>query len=331
MSTTADVADEQGLAEALADLRSDDTEVNLVVLGHVNGNPNLVDVVHVGTSLSEVADVLDPKQTMYVVVRLTSTFDMSTTVKFVYAHWVGNKVPYATRGKCGVVHESVRSRLGAFHLELETDSVEDLTQEAIMQKLEENSGTKSKVLESTEGRQERGFTSSQILSNKTSSTGHKSMSSTKVNAVSKEGAPVQFAPEVPDAVADVRDDGTATNWMLAGYERGDPKQQIVVLGSGTGGLEELKAGFDNSLAMYALLRVTDVVDDITTVKFVYILWMGDKVKPMSRAKVSTHKGAVEEMFKPAHVTIFASDLSDLKGVMDKVTSASGTKVHVRSS
>ena len=32
---------------------------------------------------------------------------MSTTVKFVYVHWVGKDVPYAKRGKYGVVHGSV--------------------------------------------------------------------------------------------------------------------------------------------------------------------------------------------------------------------------------
>ena len=41
---------------------------------------------------------------------------------------------------------------------------------------------------------------------------------------------------------------------------------------------------------------TDVVDDIPTVKFVYIQWVGNDVKPLSKAKISTHKGALEEMF-----------------------------------
>lgn len=41
---------------------------------------------------------------------------------------------------------------------------------------------------------------------------------------------------------------------------------------------------------------TDIVDDIPTVKFVYIQWVGNDVKPLSKAKISTHKGALEEMF-----------------------------------
>ncbi len=42
---------------------------------------------------------------------------------------------------------------------------------------------------------------------------------------------------------------------------------------------------------------SDVVDDIPTIKFVYLLWMGENCKPMSKAKFSTRKGDLEEVFK----------------------------------
>lgn len=41
---------------------------------------------------------------------------------------------------------------------------------------------------------------------------------------------------------------------------------------------------------------TDIVDDIPTVKFAFIHWVGDGVKPLTRAKVTPHKGAIEEQF-----------------------------------
>ena len=40
-------------------------------------------------------------------VRMEETFDMSTTVKFVYVHWVGKDIPYVRKGKYGVVHGSI--------------------------------------------------------------------------------------------------------------------------------------------------------------------------------------------------------------------------------
>ena len=49
--------------------------------------------------------------------------------------------------------------------------------------------------------------------------------------------------------------------------------------------------------------------------------IGESTKPMTRAKISTHKGVAEQTFTPAHVTIFASDLSDLSesNIMNKVS------------
>lgn len=48
--------------------------------------------------------------------------------------------------------------------------------------------------------------------------------------------------------------------------------------------------------------------------------VGTKVKPMAKAKISTHKGTAEEIFCPAHVTVYASDLSDIvqRNIMEKV-------------
>ena len=40
-------------------------------------------------------------------VRLEETIDMSSTVKFVYVHWIGKDVPFVKRGKYGVVQGSI--------------------------------------------------------------------------------------------------------------------------------------------------------------------------------------------------------------------------------
>ena len=63
-------------------------------------------------------------------------------------------------------------------------------------------------------------------------------------------------------------------------------------------LEHLFVHDLHELCMYIIHFVvqTDIVDDIPTVKFVYIQWVGNDVKPLSKAKISTHKGALEEMF-----------------------------------
>ena len=47
---------------------------------------------------------------------------------------------------------------------------------------------------------------------------------------------------------------------------------IDLTSTGTGDSKEMVASLVDDKAMYGLYRVTDHVDNITTVKFVYIIW-----------------------------------------------------------
>jgi len=94
MGTTAEVANPARLRAALAEVRSDAGELyrkSWVVVGHVDNNPLAVDVLHADTgpdaSLEGLYGYLRDDQVMYCLLRLTTTFDVSTTVKFVYIHW----------------------------------------------------------------------------------------------------------------------------------------------------------------------------------------------------------------------------------------------------
>lgn len=62
--------------------------------------------------------------------------------------------------------------------------------------------------------------------------------------------------------------------------------------------------------VHYVVAQTDIVDDIPTVKFVYIQWVGNDVKPLSKAKISTHKGALEEMFYVS-LSLLVQDRSQL--------------------
>ena len=41
-------------------------------------------------------------------VRFEEQIDQSTTVKFVYFHWIGKQIPFTMKGRYGIVHGSVR-------------------------------------------------------------------------------------------------------------------------------------------------------------------------------------------------------------------------------
>lgn len=325
MSTSAEFVDGANFVEAIRSVRDDSTDDKYVIVQHVDGNPNKLTVFRTGQDPAEIASYLDDTQAMYALARYESTFDMSNTIKFVYFRWMGDQIPFGKKGRYGVVHGSIEEKFNPFHLMIETNSRDDFDTDKILQQLEENTGKKSKVLETkTPGMQERGFTNNQLPQKRAPQ-----QSSVATPGVSKIGGRIDITSDVMCALGEVRKDDDDTRWMLAEYETA--KGPVTCTGKGSGDLSELKESLDDTKVMYGLYRVTDTVDDITTVKFVYIQWVGCNVKPMMRAKISTNKGIVEEAFAPFHVNIFATELSDLseKIIMDKVTAASGTMSHVK--
>ncbi|XP_045197912.2 uncharacterized protein LOC123552361 [Mercenaria mercenaria] len=323
MSTSASFDNPEEFQEAMASVRNDASEDVYVIVGHIDNDPARVGVLKVGQSVDELADLVDSEQVMYILARYESTFDMSTTVKFVYFRWLGENVAFTKKGKFGVVHGSIQEKFNPYHLFIETGSVDDFLADKILQQLEENTGKKSKVLESTQGHQMRGFTATQLPERERSAKTGPLMSSV--------GATVKISEDVLEAISTVRHDENPTRWLVAEYLDGSPKGPIILTATGEGDSDEIVEVLSEDKPMYALYRTADVVDDITIVKFVYIIWVGNSVKPMTKAKISTHKGIAESTFGPFHVAIFASDSAELseKAITEKVTSASGSKSHVK--
>jgi hypothetical protein len=340
MSTAVSLFDEEQFKDAIADVRADSSDTKWALFGHHEGNPNEIECIGVGSGdPEEMASYMNDSQNMYGLVRLEQTFDMSTTVKFVYVILVGKDVPFVKKGKYGVVQGAIEEHFSSYHVVVEVDTRDEVTSELIETKLQETSGTRNKVLEASEAkvRPERGFTSG--TTTKVDPTGSTPTKSSHMVGIGKagssfggfsgraKGSGVVISQEVKDAVADVISDATETKWCAAGYEDQNVKKPIVLLGSGEGTVDNMKPLCPENHVIYGYVRMTDIVDDIPTVKFVYIKWIGETTKIMTKAQVATHKGGVEEVFYPAHVTVVASTPTELthRILLDKVAAASGSK------
>ncbi|KAK2164801.1 hypothetical protein NP493_1398g00049 [Ridgeia piscesae] len=319
MSTTAEVADGDRLQEAIRALRSDNRPPECrawLIVGHVDNNPTLIDVVAQDTSPdASIGDDffahLHDDQMMYCLVRLCTSFDMATTVKFVYIHWIGDNVPFVKKGRYGVVHGSIEQHFNPYHALIETGSLEDLKEDELVKKLEEGSGTRNHVIEgSLEGRQERGFTAHAV----------KKQVTTQLRNVAPSGASVEVTQELTDALMEVRQDTSDVSWMLAGFEDNNLKRPLALVAKGTGDISELRDSFLDDQVMYALYRTSDCIDDIKTVKFVYIYWIGEKTRPLMKGKVSAYSGPIQHIFSPMHVSLSFTAKSDIKEdvIRDKV-------------
>jgi hypothetical protein len=65
-------------------------------------------------------------------------------------------------------------------------------------------------------------------------------------------------------------------------------------GSGSGGIDVLKAKFEDNQICFALTSMADKIDDSVTVKFIWINWLGSSVGTMMKARLSTQIGSVKE-------------------------------------
>jgi len=126
----------------------------------------------------------------------------------------------------------------------------------------------------------------------------------------------------------VRNDAHANNWLLTSYNK---KDTLALIGTGSGGLDELTSKLESDLPNFGLLRVNDMADNkIKTVKFVLIVWQPDTLKPMLKGELSTRLVALKNLLHPYHVETFAANKTEIndKLIMNLVTSASGSKSHI---
>jgi ssRNA-specific RNase YbeY (16S rRNA maturation enzyme) len=132
------------------------------------------------------------------------------------------------------------------------------------------------------------------------------------------------------ALKDVRSNDTPTNWVLFTYSESG-KNTLDLVGKGSGGVEELKSHLNEAKMAYGLVRVTEKIDNSVTVKFVFIIWCGSKVPFVQKGKMTTHKGSITQLIGQFHTDLNCSELSEVDEhiIMQKVTSASGTAVHVK--
>merc|ERR1712194_223011 len=67
------------------------------------------------------------------------------------------------------------------------------------------------------------------------------------------------------AIADVRNDSSETNWVVAGFEGEKKNIKLTLQGSGSGGIQEMVDEFKEDQMQYGLLRNEELYDRSTTV------------------------------------------------------------------
>jgi len=116
---------------------------------------------------------------------------------------------------------------------------------------------------------------------------------------------------ISQAYQDVRSDKSDTNWLLIKYES-DKIDKLTLVGTGNEGLEDLKKQVSDSEVMFGYVRVVYSNDkESKREKFILVVWIGQSVKVMRRAKVSVHAADVKKVLNTYSIEVAAKDKDDL--------------------
>jgi len=81
----------------------------------------------------------------YGLVRKVDKIDESLTVKFAFISWMGESTDRMHKARLGTYSGAVKELFVPYHVDINTSSKSELTDEIILKLIQENSGSRSKV------------------------------------------------------------------------------------------------------------------------------------------------------------------------------------------
>jgi len=314
---------------ALKDLRSN-TPTNWILFTYSETAKNTLDFVGSGTGgVEELKTHLVDSKMFYGMVRVIDQIDNSSTVKFVFIIWCGTKVPFVQKGKMTTHKGSITSLMGQYHTDINCSDLSEISEQIIMKKVSDASGTSIHVKDVQRSHQESSPSAAQPRPTQTQKS--TAAASSKPSSVPASSSVVTWIDEdkTRAAIKAVRSNNDETDWLLLGYEGSSPK--IYLQATGSNGLEELTSNLKTDQVQYGLYRTTDTVDNTIAIKFVLILWVGEQVPVIRKARITTHKGEVTSFIGQYHVDCSCSNFDEINDdiIRELVQKASGTAVYVK--
>jgi len=336
-STDLAFSDEERAKQSFQELRSNDHPSNWILFTYSDTAKNTLDFIGSGTGgVEELKGRLEETKASYGLVRVTDKIDNSVTIKFVFIVWCGEKVPFVRKAQITTHKGSVSKLFGQYHNDIHASNLDEITESIIMGKVSDASGTAHHVKAAAVSP----ATTHHSPASQPTQQQPQQHQPKKEPAAKKEAAGaapkatssmVSFADEdaLRTAIKAVRADNDPTDWMLMGYEGSSNNLKLVATGNGD--LDELITHLKDDQILYGLYRTTDTIDNTVAIKFVLIVWVGEKVPIIRKARITTHKGDVTTFLGQYHVDVHCSNLNEINEdiVKDLVQRASGTANNVK--
>eukprot|EP01121_Diplochlamys_sp_Union-15-3_P010630 TRINITY_DN2_c0_g1_i1.p1 TRINITY_DN2_c0_g1~~TRINITY_DN2_c0_g1_i1.p1 ORF type:complete len:525 (+),score=105.91 TRINITY_DN2_c0_g1_i1:71-1645(+) len=336
--------DEDSIRATITEIRKGTSDDNWILLTYEGPTSNTLHLLAKGHGIDKLVTYLKDDIVVYGLVRVNETIDNSVTTKFAMIKWQGENIPRMQKARLGVHRGEVNKFFHPFHVDLNCERKNEISEEIIMNLINAASGTKINVLETSvpSHKVQKQTTTTSSHHQHTSPSGgdseHKPKPSsvnvprsTSQPKVNQENVEILFEDEdaIRSGIKEVRSDSNDTDWIIITYTAQKSKT-LKVHSKGSDGITGLKKHLTDDMVGYCLLRTTEKIDESVTVKFVFVNWIGTKINRMQRATLGTHRGAVLGLFQPFHVDHDAEKQEELNEeiIKAKIKKAAGTAVYV---
>jgi len=140
-------ADKESLLQDIKDVRFGNADWCLIGYEGKKGN-TLVTLGKGNGGVSELVEKLEDDFAAYGFVRKTDKIDESLTTKFAFITFLGERTDRMHKARLGTHKGAVTDLFAPYSVDLSATSKDEISDEVILNKIQENSGTKSKVLAS---------------------------------------------------------------------------------------------------------------------------------------------------------------------------------------
>ncbi|KAH3762080.1 actin binding protein [Pelomyxa schiedti] len=310
--------DEAEVKAAIKQVRLDNGPINWVAVTYEGARSTKLKLHGSGSEgVDEFAATLADELAVFGLVRLVDKIDESLTVKFAFISFTGDSMPRMQKAKVSIHRAGIMAAFGQSHVQLSVTNKSELSNQVVLQKVMETSGSASRVINRETGQKET------VSSTATAAAAHSKKEDYSIMQWEDLG-------NVKATLKQVRAHTDPLTWALVTYSE-NSLQSLKLLGSGTGTIDaEVVPLLRDDIVVYGLVRRTEIIDESETTKFVYINWVGENTPRQLKTRLSAHQGVIRTEFEPHHVLLNCTRLSEISDAeVDAIISkASGTASHV---
>eukprot|EP01102_Stenamoeba_stenopodia_P012614 TRINITY_DN4006_c0_g1_i1.p1 TRINITY_DN4006_c0_g1~~TRINITY_DN4006_c0_g1_i1.p1 ORF type:complete len:672 (+),score=214.46 TRINITY_DN4006_c0_g1_i1:55-2016(+) len=287
-SETFHFENEEAAKAAVQGVRSN-TELKWVVFGYESGKEDVVQILAQGQGgVSTWENKLADNEVIYVLSGVNvDAADYANQIKFILITWVGPNVLPLHKARSSQHRVQIYNYAKQFIQlagEAQFLNKSEVTEQALQEKLLGARAQESKSEDELRKAAELDAKKKQ-----------QAATSAPTKAQEEFKTPLADEGEVKALLEPMSKNASNINWISFGYEKDGKKEPaVVVTNKGTGHLEEVLPLLQDDEVLYVIYGhvAEDAAVEYSTLKYIFITWVGPKVKPLHKARSSQHRVAL---------------------------------------